>query len=388
MTWRDHRGWLLGLAVSTAYWPGMLSPAFGPRWAALAVGVPLAFSIDPRELPEPIRWLLAFLFAIATASVFISPDQPSALYELMQIAIVAAAFVAAAGRTSIDDVMAGLAAGLAASSALLVYNYGDKPVGLFLNSEVLAEFAALITVWAVVQKRYITAASTLVPLALCHSRIALLTVAVGLVFAYWPRSTRARAAVITAIVAVAAELLFASAYKAGSADHRLILWGTAAVALFHAPFGSGLGWFQAAQPESMFAHSDVLQMLVELGIGAIAIVLIPIVALRKGRGTNAERAVLVAVCFQAVVSFPLHMPASAFVAALVAGRLVGRRAVVRMGEPVGRVADDADQRRQAAPDREYPVRSGRGSGAVSVRSSAENTQAVYPQPHRLYPKGA
>ena len=388
MTWGDCRGWLLGLAVSTAYWPGMLSPAFGPRWAALAVGVPLAFSIDPRELPEPIRWLLAFLFTVATASVFISPDRPSAFYELMQIAIVAAVLVAAAGRDSIDDVMAGLAAGLVASSALLVYAYGDSPAGLFLNSEVLAEFAALIAVWAFVRKWYITAASTLIPLAICQSRIAVLAVAVGLVFAYWPRSTRARAAIIAAIVAISAALLFASAHKAGSADHRLILWGTAVVAFFHAPFGSGLGWFQAAQPESMFAHSDVLQMLVELGIGAAAIILLPIAALKQGRGTNAERAVFAAVCFQTMVSFPLHMPAGAFVAALVAGRLVGRRAVVRMGKPVGGVADDADQRRQAASDRKHLVRGGRGGGAVSVRSGAENTQAVYPKSHRLYPEGA
>lgn len=398
MTWlAAHRAWLLGLAVSIAFWPGMLSPAFGPRWAVLAIGLPLALAIDPRELPETIRWLLAFFLAIAAASIFVSPDRLTAYYEMMQIVIVAGVSVAAAGLDDSDKAMDGVAVGLMVSVMIALFGLstaGDQgrggdviPTGLFLNSEVFAEFAALVFVWAAARMRPIAAAAALVPIALCNSRIAIATALIGVLYAYWPKSIAKGVALAACIGMVMVVMVFAlGSYKIGTADHRIVIWGTAVLAFWHDPFGRGLGWFQAALPDEMFAHSDALQMLTELGVGAVAIIIIPIAALRKGRGTNAERALFVAVCFQSVVSFPLHMPASAFVAALVAGRLVGRRALVRVGEHVSRDVDDADQRRQAASDREYPVRSGRGGGAVSVRSGAENTAAVYPRSHRVDPE--
>ena len=62
-----HKMAVLGFAVSAAYWPGMLSAAFTPRWAVIAAGVFFVSSLDPRNIPESLRWTLLFLLAMGGA---------------------------------------------------------------------------------------------------------------------------------------------------------------------------------------------------------------------------------------------------------------------------------------------------------------------------------
>lgn len=379
---------MLGFAVSTAYWPGMISPAFVPRWGVIAIGVPLVSSMDPRTLPETIRWLMVFLLSLAGMSLMISPDRLSGYYEMMLILIVTAVFIAGAGLDSMDDVMAGLGYGLSAS-ALIAAASPSPAVGLFQNSEVFAEFGALVFVWAIARPRLIIAAISLVPIVLCVSRIAILTAAIGVLFAFWPRSVASRILIIAALVLASVAMLFAFGMgKSISADHRLVLWGTAILTIINHPFGAGLGWFQAAMPQETFAHSDVLQVIAELGVGAVVVLFIPAIAVLSRRGNNAERALFLAVCFQATVSFPLHLPATAFVAALVAGYLVGGRDLVRVGQHFSRTADDEGQRRQDAAGRESALRCGRGCEPVPVRSFAANAAALHEGPDRLYSEPA
>lgn len=353
-----HRWAALGFAVSTAFWPSILSSAFAPRWAAIAIGIPLVSAIDPRNLPEALRWVLLWVFGLAAiATTWASPDPMGGYLDLLFMTLLCLAFIAAAELDTLDDVMTGLGAGLAVSAAVLLFQawddssgrsfYHQRMTGLFYNTEILAEFAALVFVWAIVRRAYVIAAVSFLPIAVNNSRVAFLCAAVGVAFAFWPATRKGRIAVLAVLVAFPVMLFFVFGIsKLISAEHRITLW-TATVFAW-TQFGHGLGWYRASYPAVEFAHSDVLQIIAEIGIGGFALLAIPFMAFRSTRGNHAERALFIAACIQAVISFPLHFPASGFVVALVAGYLVSRRPAVCMVVPFGRIYDVRSLQRQDA----------------------------------------
>jgi hypothetical protein len=378
------RGWLsanrfaiLGFAVATAYAPGLPQAAFSPRWMAMAIGLPIVSALDPRNIPESLRYVLIFSLALAAmTTTWVSPDPMTGYLELLFIAFICLAFLAGAGMDNLDNLMKGIGIGLAISAAGALFGLGleddrtgytGKPVGLFYNSEIYAEFAALVFVWAIVRPKYLIAAVAAVPLAVCSSRVALLTSAIGMVYAFGPKSRWRMALVIVGLVAVAFAMLFTFGVdKMGSADQRIVLWG--ATILAWTPFGHGLGWFHKGHPVEEFAHSDALQVIAELGIGGLALLAIPVMAFRGKRGNNAERALMVAVCVEMAVSFPLHFPATGFLAAVVAGLLVSARSGLHVGEPHRRSQDGASVQRPNAEGFGVASPGGRISRTIPFRS--------------------
>lgn len=355
----DHKSALLGFAVSAAYWPGMLSAAFTPRWAVIAVGLPLLTRMDPRDVPEPLRWVLAALLAVGAVSLAGSPDPKGGALDLIFMVLLCGTFVAGAGLTSLDGVMTGAAAGLAISAILCTFQ--TVPSGLFYSSEVMAEFAALVFVWGALRPNLPAVMIAAIPIALSGSRIAIVMAAVALLLAarQSPRVT-ASGLVVLATAAVASLMIF----KPESAADRIDLWAATVAALM--PLGHGLGWFGATYP-SDFSHSDVAQALAELGAAAALLAAIPIFVITRDRGNDAERAVFWAACFEAVVSFPLHMPATGFVAAIAAGHLVSRRSLVLVGDRLGGLADGSRGGRALAADRAVDRRSYGGTKQISPR---------------------
>jgi len=340
LNWRHY---LIGFMVSVAYWAGILSAGFVPRWAAIAVLVPLFCAIEPKRLPASVLGVLLFLFGCAGFSLMLSPDALTGTHDLMLAAILVLPFLAAASMESLDDIFSGMAIGLAASSALIIAEYagfgriaqGGGFGGLFFNSEVVSEFSALVFVWAVVRKKWALAALCVAPLLLCHSRIAVLTVAVGLLYVAWvrlPRWITAVAVAALAVAAVAAVFIIGDG-KIASAFHRVTLWITAG--MFLTPLGNGIGWAQVAFPVERFVHSDALQMFAEIGIPALAVLYIPWSIFKRKEQDLAIMSVFCGASVQFVVSFPIHFPAAGFVLALVAGYLLRRRDVVRVGVDLG-----------------------------------------------------
>ena len=397
MKWiANHRMALLGAAVSAAYWPNMLSAAFTPRWAIIGAGLPLVSNLDPRNIGEPMRWVLAWILAFGAVSIIASPDQMTGWLDLFYIVLLCGAFLAGAGLQSLDDVMTGLGAGLALSSAICVAQslgypiIGDptpRPAGLFFNSEVMAEFAAVIFVWAACRPRWGLAVIAAIPIALCFSRVAIVASLLGLIYTYRPTSRAATLALLSAIAVIAlAMVVFLGVAKAGSADQRIIIWGATLMAF--KPLGTGLGWFQAAHPAEQYAHSDAIQLLVEIGIGAMLAIVIPIAAFWKNRGTYADRAAFVAICFEIVVSFPLHVPATAFMAAIVAGYLVSVRPDVRLGLHNSQHENVGSVRRGNAAGGPVDGHGQRGRRAFSVRSLFARAAARGSRPYQRHPQGA
>lgn len=374
MKWlAQHRWAALGFAVSAAYWPGMLAGSFVPRWAVVALGIPLVSRLDLRSVPKEALALLGVMLALCAVSLGRSPWIEAGIGDFIFVVILSLAFVAGAALDSLDDVMTGAVLGfipsaLLAPAQLLGWHpllEINPPGGLFYSSEVMGEYAALLAIWALLSRRWWLAALPVTALVLTASRVGCLAVVLALlVYAPVPRLARAGGAV--ALLAALPLVLFG--LKFGAADHtfhRFVLWGTAVLAF--TPLGNGLGWGSAAFPFEEFVHSDALQAMAEIGIGGGGLLLIPVLAFVGKRGSRAERAVFVVACIEVVVSFPLHFPASGFVAAVVAGYLVGLGPRVRdQSRPVAALDEPRRVwRRDAAGADDERGRPGRG--LVSVR---------------------
>lgn len=366
---------LWAFVVGVAYWPGIASAAYVPRWAAIGIGVPLVSRMDFRCVDPLIGWLLLIGVMLAAASLAMSPDRLGGCLDLIFLVMLCGVFVAASSFESLDAAMTGCVLALGISAVLCIaqmFGWSDiaqtaVPGGLFLNRDVLAMFAAPVFVWCALRRLPWLAVIAAVPLVLCQSRAAWLSAAIGLVFAWRPTRAWLKWGLVFVVGVVAIGSLVAfGGYKIGTAGQRIVLWGATGMAI--TPFGNGLGWFKAAHPIEQYAHSDVLQALVEIGVGAVALSSIPIVILMRGRGTHADRAAFVAMLVQCVISFPLHMPASGFLAAVLAGFLARRHGILCLGKSRGRDENGASVRSRAeVPDRICDA--GRGSsGAVPTRS--------------------
>jgi hypothetical protein len=382
MTWfYNHRMAVLGFAVSTAYLPFQLEGDFVPRWAAIAVGIPLVSKLDPRALSEPIWLLLGFLLFVCAISLVQSPFFLVGMNDMIFVVILSLAFLMGAGLETIDDLMLGIGTGLGLSAGLVAVQYFGQwspfpvgsvsPGGLFFNSEVMGEFAALVLVWAVAKRNILIGIAASVALALSFSRVGLGAAAIGILAVWRPRLRVLLPMLSTILVAGLTLLLFT---KFSSSFHRVILWG--ATVMSFTPLGHGLGWASLAFPEEEFSHSDALQAIAELGIGGLALLLIPIAAFRGKRAGHAQHALFVAILVEVFVSFPLHFPASGFVAAVVAGFMVG------LGPGVRRlpfVRYPSDELRHVRWDHAQDGNGGFGErlgGLVSVRSVSPKFEAL------------
>jgi hypothetical protein len=353
MKWiAKHKFGIWAFLVAVAFIPNIMSAAIVGRWATIAIGIPLVARIE-FKFPFIVQFLLAMGFAWSAASVLYAPDRMDSLLQLFFMLMLIGVMGAASQVKSLDDAMTGLCIGagisaLFCAAALAGHQLVDQGsafyAGLFYNSEVLSEFAAPLLVWSIVKRRWIFVPVTVLPLMVNNSRVALIAVTAALLIVHWPKERKNQALLIAGALLVSFGALYYFTtfnYKLGSAALRVSIWLSTAMAI-DIP-GHGIGWYRASHITEEFAHSDVLQAIAELGLGALCFAVIPFYALFRNRGTHvAERAAFIVVCVELVISFPLHVPASAFVAALLAGYLVSRSPDVRVVRSEGGIYDGAD----------------------------------------------
>lgn len=377
MKWiADHKFGIWAFLIAVAFIPNIMSAAIVGRWTIIAIGIPLVARIE-FKFPFAIQFALAMGFAWSAASVLYAPDRMDSLLQLFFMLMLIGVMGAASQIKSLDDAMTGMCLGVSVSSLFCVAAlFGHQLVdqgsayyaGLFYNSEVLSEFAAPLAVWAVVKRRFGLAAITVFPLAIDKPRVALIALTVALIFTYWPTRWKYRAFLIASAAVVIGAAMFYMTYghyKLGSVALRISIWLSTAMAIDIS--GHGIGWYRASHITEEFAHSDVIQAFAELGIGALCFAMIPVYALFRNRGNYvAERAAFIAVCVELLISFPLHVPASAFLAALVAGFLVSRRSDVRVVGYHGRTDDGEDSERDRPVWADAHSRSGCFRSAVPL----------------------
>lgn len=350
---RDIGAIALGFAVMVACVPWALGGDYVTRWGAIAVGVPLVF---PLSYKGPFTILLCLLAGLAWAAwrTAYSPDPLGGYLELFYLAVLCLTFIVASSLASIDTILLGAAVGVAISAILAIPQYFgwtgifqvSVPAGLFFSSEVLAECASPLFVWCVAKRYWWLAGLLLIPIILCHSRVGMFSAGLGLLYVF--HRSRANTAVILLLLGFASLVALVSfgPSKFNDAGIRVVLWATTAISI--TPLGHGLGWFYAAHPIEQFAHSDILQAAAELGVGSLFFLVPAGFALTRRNVDGAERAIFIALFAEAIVSFPLHMPATGFLAALLAGHLMCNRNAVSLGSVEREYDDDKNHQRAFA----------------------------------------
>jgi len=325
---------VLAFCVGTAYWPGIFSGSSMPKWWAMAIGlaiIPWGF----RSLDPVIAACAASGVLIAALSLLITPHLYGGILQLIFMVLLCGMAVGAAALRDVGPVIAALSWGVSISVAASVLQYFGWQIvphaglaGFYLNSEVLAEIAAPLFIWAFWSQRWALSGIMATAVLLCQSRIAVFVIGCGLLFG-WRAPRAVKLTCVAALMAAGiTAVLFIGAEKYLTGMTRVMYWGAAMLSIV--PGGRGLAWWAAAHPFPMeeFVHSDVLQSMLELGLGSVFFLAIPVMVLRRSGGL-AERAAYIGVCAEAVFSFPMHLPATGFLAAVLTGYLARRRAGVR-----------------------------------------------------------
>jgi hypothetical protein len=344
---------VLGFAVTALYLPGIPSATTSPRWWMIFVG---AFALLAFRGWQGERFVLtrghvlgAVCLALSLLSLAWSVSPLDTLAAWLQLLSLGVVFLLAAEtpREEMDLVWIAMALGLslsAAVSALQLAGYGlvqtatPIPTGLFLNKNTMAEIAAMVLVALLAQRRWAPAhlglTSTMAFCALAPaSRGAALALCLAGSVALLRRVPRWRAVGVALCLALGAAAFLAwdagDARRWGSMEARLDIW---LLTLMNMTWlGHGYGSYGAIFGFE-YAHNEALHALFEMGVLAL-----PFFGFLWWMGGELvpERFVFLVAVAIAAVSFPLHIPATAFAAVLALGHLCGAGARACKSQPVG-----------------------------------------------------
>ena len=328
---------IFGFLLAICFNPYIWTAATQPRWSFLAIALPVMIWRNESSAPNHFTLThvigLTFL-AWATLSLLWTPNLPDAFNELIQLLIVAEAFVLGARLNTLKPIFMGLAAGLAISSLIVLLPLqslvAHQPIsihleGLIGNRNMLAE-AAILTMIGCIGYRLWWFIPGLLPAILIQpiARGALVGgIAAGLTW-LWYRS-RILAGLLALLSIFAVAILIDQ--RSSSVIERWSIWSETLPALSFKGFGIGSYYFlypfltfafdtTLARPEH--PHNELMEIWFELGfIGTFLYVCMVASAYRSADGVS--RCVLVAFITIGMFAFPSHVPITAFIGALVLG---------------------------------------------------------------------
>ena len=341
---------IFSFLFSIVFWAGTSNAAATPRWALLAIVIPIALVFTRIRVTSAHIVYVAFLL-FAALSLSWSLVRYDALNALALYAMLGGVFFVAAQQTSLRPVYIGCALGLVVNAGVLIAEYYGwvawpevvPPGGLFMNLNLGSEFAALILVALIAERMWWFLPGPLATLLFQHNRgaaVALCAVASLYLFRF-----NRLAAVLLVSLSVGGGLTYAVVGNLdASTEQRLRIWHDTIDGLTWR--GRGIGSFYTTYPDKAtredtlaarpdHAHNDLLELTYELGPGVFAFIAFLWLTLRVNLWT--ERLVLWAFLVEGLFGFPLTMPATGFVFAAVAGRLCGSGPSLRSDFERGRV---------------------------------------------------
>jgi hypothetical protein len=349
--------------VGVVVWPWFIGFATTPRWAVLSVAVPL-MCVNLRVRPTVGHVFGGAFLAWTTLSLAWSINFADGVNELWKWMLLAGAFCVGAETDDLAGFWRGVGLAVAVCAAVVVaqllgYSFVPQmapPAGLFGNRIFLAELAALALI-GLAGRSWLALPAVFV-LAVATSFGAALGVGTAAAAWMWRRSRLAALALPPLILAVVVAVSPRPSVESGVERHmvsaavRTALWLD--VVTLVTPLGHGVGSYYAAEAAASprqqamnvreaHAHDDPLELVFEFGAPAALLACVVWAAL--GAAPFRERLALVAFLAEGLVGFPLHNPATAFVAAVVAGHLCGCGS--RLREPFAR-RREAGSRRAAA----------------------------------------
>lgn len=325
--------------------PGYPLGAIDARWGVVGAGSAIIWAFARSRGPAgPAHWLGAALFLWIIIGLSWSVSEWETLGGLLRFAALGFAFLLA---TSIDDLTPfwrGLVGGAVLSAIVMATQMigllgapGGMAAGLFAGKSPAAEIAVLglIGIAAIARanndKTFLLMGSAPIGCILwLRSREAVLALAAAAVV--WSIARYGRRLALSVIgflafciVPIGLSLLVTG--HLGQFMDRITIWQK--IVPHVGPWGDGLGALAIAAPAWESAYNEFLQFAFELGVGSALIWGIALYAL--GADRPSERAALAAILAMCCVAAPLHNPATAFAAAILAGHLCGVHDRVRAG---------------------------------------------------------
>lgn len=324
---------IFGFLLAICFNPYIYAAATQPRWALLAIALPVLIALKPPSHFTILHAIGLCLIAWTALTLTWTANVSDGFGSFVQLLIVAMSFVLGA-RTDLRDTFKGLAIGLVASSVIVILNLKYSGIvsigreGLFGNRNMLAEAAVLTALGCLAYRLWWYVPGLLPAIFITpFSRGAVIGLAAGLVVLYGKRAwARSRAACIAIAVLVCIAAVYGAIVRTESITERYWIYSDTLKGL--TLFGNGIGSYYTLFPyltsnwdmaeiRPDHAHNDILEMVFELGIGAIFY--LALIALAYRMAAVPERTVLLAFLCVGCLSFPWHIPTTAFIAALVIG---------------------------------------------------------------------
>ena len=326
----------LAFLTSALFWPGVAGAATVPRWAVIALVVPVLLK-DQRLTAAHAAGALFLIWA--ALSMAWNPATLDGIGALLVLAMLAACFCLGNQLIDLRKVYIGAALGVTVSSVVAIFQWfgfhqvasWGGPGGLFVNGAFMAETAALVLVVLVSERLWWLIPGVLPALLLPDARDAVLAVATATVVAL----RRSRFIWLLVAVVPIAAYFYVTAKGYGSINERLEIWHSTldGVTLF----GHGIGSFWSLYPAydlrpvapiallntPEYAHNEFLTVAFELGI--IGLLLFCGLCVTLAGPLDTARLVLIALFVESCFDFPLHLPATAFLGMVVAGHAVRNR---------------------------------------------------------------
>lgn len=319
---------ILAFLVMTAYIPNYIGYAIPTGWVVMLLGAVYylywgnSTQLTKSQLIQ--NWsILAFVFYAALSLIW----SPNGYYIFSQLLAIVGIFIVSS-KLDIKLIIKGLVFGLIVSDLVMLSQiFGFKeilyvtllPAGLFVNSNILAEVSTLILILLLINRMWWYSFACL-PGLLVSSRATVLSLIGASVVWAWSKSKLITTAFITLGCLV---FYIFSSHHDMSIDERLTIWRDTINGF--TLFGHGIGSFEylypmysSLNPAEMLrpneAHNEFIQFYFELGI----MIILPIFTIIIN--WNKEYAPwLVSFAIISCFGFPLHIPATAFMFAIVFG---------------------------------------------------------------------
>lgn len=328
----QYRHACYAFAVAAAYWPGMPDAGMQPRWMLITLAPLMLWKTKATSLT------LGHLFGVAAISwAALSLLWTSNIYDgaglLMQMILLACVFVLGT-RIELRPCIIGFGWGIALSGIVagiqlwrpIAPSIGSGSAGLFVNSDLLGQAAALAIIGSIIYRHYWPLPLLACAMFLAQSRTGY--IAFGISVLFWARRQKwsgSRIAVLGGVALAALTIVWITKHPTDSI--RLDTLRDTVNGLTW--FGHGLGSYQTTFAEQaiyrdtlmhnpVWTHCDPLQLLYELGPGALFIFALFGLALLA---QSSAAILLGGIVVESLFSFPFYAPTTAFLAALCLGHL-------------------------------------------------------------------
>ncbi len=329
--------YLLGFLLAVCYIPLVTGTAILTQWLLLGVALPMMI-LTPLRI-TPVHWLGCVFLAYVCASLTWTENIYDSGWTVFCWIVLAMAFCLGSLQESLRPIFVGICVGLMFSVLFVVLAQAgwrpiyqqawDAPAGLFVAPNALGSILAIAVVAAVVYEIWWFVPFGIYGLISSNYRIGVIAALICAVPIYWRISKRVT---IYLICAVTLCVIALTLWKATPAGHRLEYWSSILPVLSWQGYGIG-SFFQlyptlanelVSRPEH--AYNDYLELVFELGLGVLPLWLLLALCFEA---KSDDRLILACFLLQSLAFFPLSVPLSAFMAALVAGQLARVRALDR-----------------------------------------------------------